>query len=294
MMDQAQNLRNIIKMQNQRVIENSRVIAVTSGKGGVGKSSTSVNIALQFQRQGKRVVIFDADFGLANVEVMFGVIPQYNLGDFMFKGKELKDIITPGPEGVGFISGGSGIARLVNLDKDQIKRLASRLAELEEYADVIIIDTGAGVSNSVMEFLVTSPETILVTTPEPASITDSYALLKSLSANEDFEADRCHIKLMANKVDSDKEGQALYEKLNAVSSRFLNIELEYLGAVPFDRSVTKAVMNQKPVSVMYPDSESAKSYRDIVNVLENKEVSPHNNIGVRSFFKTFFSKKVNG
>lgn len=290
-MDQAQNLRNIIKMQNQKMVQNARVISVTSGKGGVGKSNTSVNIALQFQRQGKRVIIFDADFGLANIEVMFGIIPKYNLGDLMFKGKELKEIITPGPEGVGFISGGSGIAKLVNLDKEQIKRLVGKLSELDELADVIIIDTGAGISSSVMEFLVASPETILVTTPEPASITDSYALLKALSMNEDYSPEKCRVKLIANRVGKREEGQNLYEKLSAVSSRFLNIELEYLGAIPFDNNITKAVMTQEPVSLKYPGSVSSKCYEDIVNILENKEISSHNNIGVRNFFKSVFLKK---
>ena len=290
-MDQAQNLRNIIKMQNQKMVKNARVISVTSGKGGVGKSNTSVNIALQFQRQGKRVIIFDADFGLANIEVMFGIIPKYNLGDLMFKGKELKEIITPGPEGVGFISGGSGIAKLVNLDKEQIKRLVGKLSELDELADVIIIDTGAGISSSVMEFLVASPETILVTTPEPASITDSYALLKALSMNEDYSPEKCKVKLIANRVGKKEEGQNLYEKLSAVSSRFLNIELEYLGAIPFDNNITKAVMTQEPVSLKYPGSVSSKCYEDIVNILENKEISSHNNIGVRNFFKSVFLKK---
>ena len=290
-MDQAQNLRNIIKMQNQKMIQNARVISVTSGKGGVGKSNTSVNIALQFQRQGKRVIIFDADFGLANIEVMFGIIPKYNLGDLMFKGKELKEIITPGPEGVGFISGGSGIAKLVNLDKEQIKRLVGKLSELDELADVIIIDTGAGISSSVMEFLVASPETILVTTPEPASITDSYALLKALSMNEGYSPEKCKVKLIANRVGKKEEGQNLYEKLSAVSSRFLNIELEYLGAIPFDNNITKAVMTQEPVSLKYPGSVSSKCYEDIVNILENKEISSHNNIGVRNFFKSVFLKK---
>ena len=290
-MDQAQNLRNIIKMQNQKMIQNARVISVTSGKGGVGKSNTSVNIALQFQRQGKRVIIFDADFGLANIEVMFGIIPKYTLADLMFKGKELKEIITPGPEGVGFISGGSGIAKLVNLDKEQIKRLVGKLSELDELADVIIIDTGAGISSSVMEFLVASPETILVTTPEPASITDSYALLKALSMNEDYSPEKCKVKLIANRVGKKEEGQNLYEKLSAVSSRFLNIELEYLGAIPFDNNITKAVMTQEPVSLKYPGSVSSKCYEDIVNILENKEISSHNNIGVRNFFKSVFLKK---
>ena len=130
-MDQAQNLRNIIKLQNQKAVSNARVIAVTSGKGGVGKSNISINIALQYRRRGKRVIILDADFGLANIEVMFGVIPKHNLGDLLFKGKEVKDIITQGPEGVGFISGGSGIAQLVNLDDNQIKRLVGKLSELD-------------------------------------------------------------------------------------------------------------------------------------------------------------------
>ena len=290
-MDQAENLRNIIKRQNQIDISNARVIAVTSGKGGVGKSSVSINLALQFTRMGKKVLILDADFGLANIEVMFGIIPKYNLGDLMFKGKELKEIITPGPEGVGFISGGSGIAKLVNLDKEQIKRLVGKLSELDELADVIIIDTGAGISSSVMEFLVASPETILVTTPEPASITDSYALLKALSMNEDYSPEKCKVKLIANRVGKKEEGQNLYEKLSAVSSRFLNIELEYLGAIPFDNNITKAVMTQEPVSLKYPGSVSSKCYEDIVNILENKEISSHNNIGVRNFFKSVFLKK---
>ena len=164
-MDQAENLRNIIKKQNQKNVDNARVIAVTSGKGGVGKSSFSINIAIQLARMGKKVIILDADFGLANIEVMLGIIPKANLSDLMFRGKELKEIILDGPEGVQFISGGSGIAKLSNLDREQIKRLVSKLSELEELADVVIIDTGAGMSSSVMEFLVAAPEIVIITTP---------------------------------------------------------------------------------------------------------------------------------
>ena len=127
---------------------------------------------------GKSVVILDADFGLANVEVMFGVIPKYNLSDLLYNGRELKEIICEGPEGIQFISGGSGIANLANFDKEQVKRLINKMTELEKIADIVIIDTGAGINPSVMEFLISSPETILVTTPEPTSVTDSGCLMQ--------------------------------------------------------------------------------------------------------------------
>lgn len=291
-MDQAENLRNIIKLRNQKPLTNARVIAVTSGKGGVGKSSTSINLALHFQKRGKRVIILDADFGLANIEVMFGVIPQYNLSDLLYKGKELKEIITTGPEGVGFISGGSGIAKLVNMDKEQVRMLVRKLSELDELADIIIIDTGAGISASVMEFLTASPETILVTTPEPTSITDSYALLKALSMNEDYDADGKRIKMIANKVTNEAEGRKLYEKLSIVVSKFLDIEMEYLGIIPYDNNIQKAIMKQKPVSIMYPNSAAAKGYEAIVKLLENGQEQEASQSGIKGFFKTLFSKKV--
>lgn len=293
MMDQAENLRNIIKKQNQKDISNARVIAVTSGKGGVGKSSISINLALQFTKMGKKVIILDADFGLANIEVMFGVIPKYNLSDLMFKGRELKEIITEGPDGVGFISGGSGIAKLVNLDKEQIKRLVSKLSELEELADVIIIDTGAGISPSVMEFLIASPETIIVTTPEPTSITDSYALLKALSISEGFKKEECRVKMIANRVASEAEGNNLYEKLSMVVEKFLDIRIDYLGYVPHDASITKAVMKQKPVSIIYPNAASTKRLEIIAATLmsDNRMISPAKR-GIRGYLKTVFAKKL--
>jgi len=290
-MDQAQNLRNIIKLQNQKTVTNARVIAVTSGKGGVGKSNISINIALQFQRKGKKVIILDADFGLANIEVMFGVIPKYNLGDLLFKGKEVKDIITQGPENVGFISGGSGIAKLVNLDKDQVRRLVGKLAELEELADIIIIDTGAGISSSVMEFLLASPEVILVTTPEPTSIADSYALLKALRTNGEFHANNNKIMLVANKVNSRREGDNLYEKFSSVVAKFLKVDIEFLGMVPFDASFNKAAMGQKPVSIMYPNSVAARSFESIVKVMEHGEKTT-SNTGIGKFFKSVFTKRI--
>ena len=288
-MDQAERLRAIIKQQNQINTSNARIITVTSGKGGVGKSSVSINLALQFRKQGKRVIIFDADFGLANIEVMFGVIPKYTLADLMFKGKELKDIITEGPNGVQFVSGGSGIARLVNLDKEQVKRILYKLSELENLADVIIIDTGAGISQSVLEFAIASPEVLLVTTPEPTSITDSYALLKALAMNPEFDRNSTKVMLVANKVNSASESRSIYEKLSAVVGRFLNLRLEYLGAVPQDGNITKAIMKQKPVSLEYPNSIASKAFMAMERKLSDEEQAvPHHKKGVSRFFSNVF------
>lgn len=292
-MDQAENLRAIIKKQNQKNIDNARVIAVTSGKGGVGKSSVSINLALQFSRMGKKVIIFDADFGLANIEVMFGIVPKANLSDLMFKGRELKDIILDGPEGVQFISGGSGIAKLSNLDREQIKVMVGKLSQLEELADIVIIDTGAGMSSSVMEFLVAAPEIILVTTPEPTSVTDSYALLKGLGMYEGFDADNTRIRVIANKVSGPEEGRSLYEKLGMVVKQFLNLNIEFLGIVPQDNTISKAVMKQKPVSIMYPGSESARSFESIANtLLTNQDPVFIKRNGIRNFLRNVFGKNM--
>lgn len=292
-MDQAENLRNIIKKQNQKEVGNARVIAVTSGKGGVGKSSVSINLALQFTKMGKKVIILDADFGLANIEVMFGVIPKFNLSDLMFKGKELPEIITEGPEGVGFISGGSGIAKLVNLDKEQVKRLVNKLSELETLADIIIIDTGAGISPTVMEFLVACPETVIVTTPEPTSITDSYALLKALSMHENFRAEESNVKMIANRVSTENEGRNLYEKLSMVVQKFLNIQIEFLGIIPQDNNIVKAVMKQKPVSLIYPNAASTKRFEAIArDLISNGADVPVQKRGIRGYLKSVFAKNL--
>ena len=176
-MDQAENLRNIIKSQNVRTVENTKVMTITSGKGGVGKSNTAVNLAVWFSKMGKKVIILDADFGLANVEVMFGTVPKNNLSDVIFKGMSIRDVITPGPMGIGFISGGSGVVGLNNLNREQIAFLVHNLSLLNDLCDILIIDTGAGVSDQVLEFVLASPEVILVSTPEPSSLTNMNPLM---------------------------------------------------------------------------------------------------------------------
>ncbi|MBR3306329.1 MAG: MinD/ParA family protein [Lachnospiraceae bacterium] len=272
-MDQATQLRNIIKaapgQQSSRPL--ARVITVTSGKGGVGKSNTAINLALHFKKLGQRVIILDADFGLANIEIMFGTVPKHNLCDLIYQGKSITEIITWGPGEVGFISGGSGIAGMSNLGREYLTYIIQNLAQLDAIADVIIIDTGAGISDAVLEFLVASGEIVLITTPEPTSITDSYSLLKALNRHPRFSKENSQIKVIANRVENEAEGQVLFKKLNAVVSRFLNLPLEYLGAVPQDKYLNQAVMQQKPVTLANPQAKSAVAYEQITARLMHLE-----------------------
>lgn len=284
-MDQAEGLRNIIKNSALQSRPAARVITVTSGKGGVGKSNVSINLAVQFRRLGKKVIIFDADFGMANIEVMFGAIPKHNLADLIYHGKNIREIITMGPMDIGFISGGSGIASLSNLGKDYIDYLIKNLSELDLLADVIIIDTGAGISDAVLEFLVASGEILLVTTPEPTSITDSYSLLKALGRHPKFDRANTSIKVVANKVGNFEEGRQLYTKLNAVVNRYLKIPLMLIGVIPEDHELVKAVMQQMPISIQNPNSKSAQAFTDLATALETGATDPvYRKRGMSGFF----------
>ncbi len=269
-MDQATNLRNMVSGTNEK--PSARVITVTSGKGGVGKSSISLNLAICLSRMGQRVVLLDADFGLANIEVMLGVRPRANLADLMFRGRDLKDIIIDGPEGIKFISGGSGIQELARMNREQCMYLTKKLVELDELADVIVIDTGAGISDSVLEFVASSNEVLLIATPEPTSITDAYALLKALNRKSEFSKSSTTIKMVANRVRNDDEGRnVLYENMKNVVNRFLNISLEYLGAIPQDDQVSKAVMKQMPVTMSAPNSGASKAIEAMAKALIDGE-----------------------
>ncbi|MCI9005369.1 MAG: MinD/ParA family protein [Lachnospiraceae bacterium] len=290
-MDQAEQLRNIVK-KSQQLVPKAQIFTVTSGKGGVGKSNTVVNLAVQMQKRGKRVIIFDADFGLANVEIMFGAIPRYNLSDLIYRGKALQEIITPGPMDVGFISGGSGITGVNNLTRDQLRFLVQSLSELDSLADIIIIDTGAGISDSVLEFVTASPEVLLVVTPEPSSMTDAYSLLKALHRNEEFQQSQTKVKVILNRVVSEEEGKSIFGKLSAVVGQFLQAELEYMGTVPQDAALEKAVRQQKPVSILYPEAKSAKSFERIASrLLGMGEVPLPEKRGILQMLSRFIYRK---
>ena len=274
MADQAEKLRNIIKAQSQPRRQAARVITVTSGKGGVGKSNVAVNLAVQMRKRGKRVIIFDADFGLANVEIMFGAIPKFNLSDLIYREKTIKEIITPGPMGIGFISGGSGITGINNLSKEQLRFLVGNLEQLDGLADVIIVDTGAGISDNVLEFVMASPEILLLVTSEPSSLTDAYSLLKALHRNEEFQQAQSKVKVISNRVVSEEEGVGIYEKLNAVVGQFLNGDLEYVGIIPRDVLLEKAVCQQQPVSILYPEAKSSKAFEQLSGYLLEGVAAP--------------------
>lgn len=291
-MDQAEQLRNIVKASSQPQRPLARVITVTSGKGGVGKSNTAINLAIQFKKMGQRVIILDADFGLANIEIMFGAVPKHNLYDLIYQGKNIKDIITWGPMDVGFISGGSGIAGMSNLSIDYLTYIIKNLAQLDEMADIIIVDTGAGISDAVLEFLIASGEILLVTTPEPTSITDSYSLLKALNRHPRYVSENSQIKVIANKVLNGQEGRDLFEKLDTVVTRYLKLPISYLGMIPQDVQLSKAVMQQMPVSIQNPESKSAQAYEMLAAKLMNKELNKNlTKRGMAAFFSHIISKR---
>lgn len=289
-MDQAEQLRIIKAGQQMRPL--ARVITVTSGKGGVGKSNTSINLAIQFRKMGKKVIILDADFGLANIEIMFGAVPKHNLCDLIYQGKSITDIITWGPMEVGFISGGSGIAGMANLSLDYLNYIIQNLVQLDAMADIIIVDTGAGISDAVLEFLVAGGEILLVTTSEPTSITDSYSLLKALYRHPRFDQTATKVKMLANRVSGEGEGKILFEKLNAVVERYLKIPMSYLGYVPEDSQLSRAVMQQMPVSLQNPTAKSTLAYERIAQrLLDKTEADRQPKRGMAAFFSHIFNGK---
>ncbi len=295
-MDQAEQLRALVKkhkIEEKKEIQdnlsgtNAYVITVTSGKGGVGKTSVAINLAIQLASMNKRVVIIDADMGLANVEVMFGIRPQYDLGDIMYGDKKLSDIITKGPMGIGFISGGSGIHELNNLTKEQIYNMTNRLHELDEIADYVIVDTGAGITDTIMQFVKVSMQVLVVTTPEPTSITDAYAVIKALN-REIKEDDGISVKMISNRVSSSREGEVLYNKLNSVVEKYLELKLEYAGTVVQDNNLSKGILNQQPVSIAHPNSSSVKYIRSLAESIVDDNIHKDKK-SMASVFTHFFT-----
>lgn len=241
-----------------------RVIAVASGKGGVGKTNVSVNLGVSLARKGRRVLLMDADLGLANVDVMLGLQPKLNLSHLFAGEHSLEEIIVDGPEGLKIIPASSGVSRMADLKPTEHAGLIQAFSELSQPLDILLVDTAAGVSDSVISFVKASQEVIVVVCDEPASITDAYALIKVL--NKEHGMNRFHI--LANMAHSPDEGKELYRKISAVCDRFLDVTLAFLGMVPYDDYLRKAVKKQQPVVQAYPGSEAAKAFENIGKTID--------------------------
>ena len=244
-----------------------RVISVTSGKGGVGKSNVVSNLAIALSAQGKKVLLIDADLGLGNLDVLLGLSPAYNLNDVLNGEKSIMDILIDGPAGIKIIPAGSGVQELTSLGQHQKLKLLDELDMLEEQFDILIIDTEAGISENVTYFTVAAQEIFVVVTPEPTSITDAYALIKLLATRYSEH----HFKVLVNMAKDSEDALEVFRKLANVAGRFLDISLDYLGCVVKDEKVVEAVKRQKAVTELFPDSEAAQCFSTIAKrVIENK------------------------
>ena len=249
---------------------NARVIAITSGKGGVGKTNIVGNLGYTFTKLGKKVLILDADLGLGNLDVLLGLAPKFNLSHVILGEKTIDEILVEGPGKMKILPASSGIQELTHLTKDQKIQILTQLDGLINQVDVLFIDTAAGISSNVMDFNATAQEVVVVVSPEPTSITDAYALMKVLSLK--YSGKAC--KLVVNMVRRPEEGREVFRQLQLVTDRFLDITIEYLGHVLFDERVTKGVKNQKIVSEFFPDTPASRCFADISRTISS--MSPLN------------------
>jgi len=241
-----------------------QVIAVTGGKGGVGKSNISVNLSIALAEMRRRVVLLDADLGLANIDVLLGLKAEKNLADVLSGEVSLEDVMVTGPAGIKVVPASSGIQQMAALGPQEHAALIHAFSELSHQLDVLVVDTAAGISDTVVSFVRASQEVVVVVCDEPSSITDAYALIKLLNK----EHDMFRFRVVANMTRSAQEGQGLFNKLNMVCERFLDVSLQYVGHVPFDENVRKAVQRQKPILEYAPNCKAAMAIRKIAEQVD--------------------------
>ncbi len=283
--DQAANLRRLVLEKNSESTSGTRSIVITSGKGGVGKTSLSVSLSIALAQDGKSVTLVDADLGLANINVILGIIPKYNLYHVIKGKKKLKDIIIEVPEGIKIIAGASGFHQLANLESRQRDEFISSMNELSN-DDYLIIDTGAGISQNVISFIMAADEVIVVTTPEPTAITDAYGIIKAIAS----QGTEKQIRLIVNRVQSVAEGKRVAQRVINIAGQFLNIKVEELGFVYEDLYVPKSVRNQKPFIISYPKSRASGCVKVIADRICNKSPELQKGSGLSSFIRNLLGQ----
>lgn len=281
MIDQANKLREMVRKKTEKVDKTNhqiKIYSVVSGKGGVGKTNFSVNLAIKFQQMGKRVLILDADIGMSNANILMGIETPRTLLDLLKEDLSLKDIIAKGPYKVDLISGGADLFYLEKLDDKKQQEILNNLAELDEY-DILIIDNGAGISKQSLTFTILADEIILVTTPEPTALTDAYRVLKAVSTYEL----KNKIKVVINQVHDMETGDYAYDKLFKTSEQFLKIDLEKLGYIFSDIRVNKAIMEQLPITIINPNALASTNISQIAEALLGDKQYNYNVSNLKQF-----------
>lgn len=288
MEEQAESFRNFMNVNDSAVKggHKTRIIAITSGKGGVGKSNISVNMAIAYAQLGKKVILIDGDLGMANVNVLLDIVPRFNLMHVINKKKTMKEIILDTEFGIKFIAGANGFSKIANLNVDELEYFAKEFSTLGN-ADIIIIDTGAGISNNVLQFVAASDEVFVVTTPEPTAITDAYGIIKIITT--EITDRQINLKLLVNRVHSADEGKKISDRIINIVGQFLSYKVDYIGFIYEDPVVQASVIRQKPFIVVNPTSKPAVCLKHIVGRVENNE--SFENEGVSSFLRKFLGKK---
>ncbi|MFW5962077.1 MAG: MinD/ParA family protein [bacterium] len=283
--DQASKLREIVasKGTNNEILErkekkNARIIAIASGKGGVGKSNVSVNLALTMQKKGMKTLIIDADMGMANIDVLLGMTPQYNLSHVLRGQHRFEEVVLEGPHGMHFLPGTSGASNLTDISGTAIQRLLDASDFIEDNYDVVLIDVGAGGHRGTINFIKAADEAIIVLTPEPTAIMDAYSMIKILDDSEYGSS----INLLINQVGSNREGESVSSRMEKVIKQYLGFEINTIGYIPYDRKVSKSVKEQKPITSLYPNSKASYAIEEITNSLLNRKNTKPSK-GMKSF-----------
>ncbi|PIE97885.1 MAG: ATP-binding protein [Treponema sp.] len=293
MKDQAEELRILMQEKNKKNVatvnvlphRKTRIIAITSGKGGVGKTNVATNMGIAYAKMGKRVIVIDADLGLANINVMMNIIPQYNLYHVIKKQKKMSEIIIDTKYGLKLVAGASGFSKIANMTEEERNSFIKEMYTLAE-ADVIIIDTSAGVSKNVLAFLAAADEVVVVTTSEPTAITDAYGIIKIIATEVDNM--ELNLKLIVNRVKSALEGKRIADKMVQIAAQFLNLKIEYIGFIYQDTAVEQAVLKQIPFFVSSPKSKASACLRHIVARLEKTDYQEFS--GISGFIQKIFGR----